>query len=335
MKISVYRHFFSALLCRSICPPDSGSAAPGKSSPTDSAAAVLSEQTTEQAPKQYSGKRPRPTFAVKCVQFGFRCLGTLSPALASHYAYQLWFQPIRFKTPESEQAVRQSARTDTVCIVNRNIVTYRWGESGPVVLLVHGWSGRGTQLGAFVQPLLDAGCQVLSFDLPAHGDSDGKQTTLLEAAEVVKQVAHQYGPVDSVITHSFGGPCTALALQEGLQVKRVAAISPPAQTSYLFSSFSQALCLTDKTVERVVSRLEREYGEDFWERVSMSTNVRGLSIPGLIVHDEDDYDVSWQEGYQVAQNWQGAEFVKTSGLGHRRILKDAETIARVVRFICQ
>jgi hypothetical protein len=35
----------------------------------------------------------------------------------------------------------------------------------------------------------------------------------------------------------------------------------------------------------------------------------------------------------IAAAWPGAHFMKTSGLGHRRILRDAQTVAAAVDFI--
>jgi alpha-beta hydrolase superfamily lysophospholipase len=42
------------------------------------------------------------------------------------------------------------------------------------ILLVHGWSGRGTQLFKIADELLKQGYSTISFDAPAHGKSPGK-----------------------------------------------------------------------------------------------------------------------------------------------------------------
>lgn len=283
-------------------------------------------------------KKNRPTsFVLRCFQWGFRLGGRLSPSLAGRYAYKLWFTPMRFKTPRSELEVKAAAEIGflpiSLSVNTGELKTYHWGAQGPLVLLVHGWSGRGTQLGPYVQPLLDMGYQVLSFDLPAHGGSVGKQTTLLEVVEAIKHLAQKQGSIDSIISHSFGGPCTALALKEGLSVRRFVAVCPPAETEYLFESFSQTLGLTEKTVAAVQQQFEDEFGENIWSHISMTKNLSQLDIPGLVVHDEDDLDVSWQQGERAAKSWPGAQFVKTSGLGHRRILKDPQTIERIMAFL--
>ncbi len=273
-------------------------------------------------------------FVLKCYQAGFQFVGSVLPAVAGRYAYQLWLQPRRFKVPASEKKVRESAIIKKVIVSGHVIVTYQWGTgSAPRVMLIHGWSGRGSQLGGFVPPLLEAGFRVMSFDLPAHGGSSGKQTNLLEVVEVIKQLFEQFGPFDSVIAHSFGGPCIALALKQGLPLRRVVVISPPATAQSLFNRFAEILHLTERTVTYMVQRLERQFDAEVLDKISMLNNVRQLTIPALIIHDRDDFDVDWAQGRAVAEAWQGAELITTNGLGHRRILRDEATITSTIQFL--
>jgi pimeloyl-ACP methyl ester carboxylesterase len=55
----------------------------------------------------------------------------------------------------------------------------------------------------------------------------------------------------------------------------------------------------------------------------------------LVVHDENDREVPIACGEAIARAWPGAELVRTRGLGHQRILRDAATLKRVVRFVAQ
>ena len=279
-------------------------------------------------------KRPPPVpLMLRLIRLGFRIGGTISPKLAGRAAYKLWFTPTRFSTPASEQDTLKSAEMMYRKINGMSIATYHWGQSGPAVLLVHGWSGRGTQLGAFVEPLIDAGFRVLSFDAPAHGSSSGKQTTLYEIADVMLALNAQYGPFDSVITHSFGGPCLAVAIQRGLKTSSVVSISPPARVAALVEKFADTLAIPEKAVKDFVQRFEDRFGKNIFEQASMVNNVRELDVPALVVHDEDDADIPWRDGQAVAQAWKNAIFIKTRTLGHRRILRDALIIKTAVDFI--
>ena len=174
---------------------------------------------------------------------------------------------------------------------------------------------------------------MLSFDGPAHGKSSGKQTTLYEIADVILTLNDNYGPFDSVITHSFGGPCLAVAMQQGVNTSSVVSISPPARVTALVEKFAETLCIPEKAEKNFVRRFEHAFGKNILQQASMQNNVRALDMPALVIHDEDDADIPWQEGQAVAQAWKNASFIKTSTLGHRRILRYASTIEMAVDFI--
>ena len=108
-----------------------------------------------------------------------------------------------------------------------------WGESGPAVLLMHGWGGARAQMTGFVEPLLSAGYRVVAYDQPAHGESDGKMTNLLEIAPTMDLIKETEGNFDAIIAHSFGTLITSYAL-----VKRN--FPPPSKLIY-FGAFNRLL----------------------------------------------------------------------------------------------
>jgi len=279
-------------------------------------------------------KKPRPVPVIlRLFRLGFRIGSRISPKLTGRIAYKLWISPPRYKTPKSENNALQSANIEFHQIHNQSIATYRWGQSGPMVLLIHGWSGRGTQLGAFAEKLASAGFRALSFDAPAHGKSSGKQTNIYEIADTIVALDKLYGPFISVVTHSFGGPCLAVAMKNGLTTARVVNISPPAETAGLVKKFVAALTIPQPVETELKRCIEQDFGEKVWRDSSMEHNITDLDIPALVIHDVDDVDVPWHEGQKIAQAWSEVRFIKTSKLGHRRILRDPATIETTVNFI--
>lgn len=289
-----------------------------------------SSQTT--ASSKATKVRPDPMI-LKLIRLAFQVGGRLAPPIAGRIAYKLWLTPTRHKTPSSEKEALDTADIKYIQINDNSIATFSWGKSGPTVLLVHGWSGRGTQMGSFVQPLINAGYRVMSFDAPAHGKSSGKQTNLYQVADTLVALQHHFGSFDAVISHSFGGPCVATAIQHGLEIKRLVSISPPANTLGLIEKFISILRIPAKAGSHLTQRFESNFGKTVWHDVSMINTVKQLKISGLLIHDTDDVDIPWQEGRDVAQAWNKAQFIKTSGLGHRRILRDAAVIESAVNFI--
>lgn len=99
-------------------------------------------------------------------------------------------------------------------------MTYEYGKSDRKVLLVHGWSGRGTQLFKIADELLDNGYSVVSFDAPAHGKSKGNTTIMSEFIASILEIEKQYGPFEFAIGHSLGGMSVLNAIKDGLKVKK-------------------------------------------------------------------------------------------------------------------
>ena len=270
--------------------------------------------------------------ALRLLRLAIRLLGLVSPALAGRWAYRLWFQPVRFAEPAQEKKWRSNAQPLSVVLRGQPLAVDAWG-AGRTVLLVHGWHGRGAQLGAFAPDLVRAGFRVVTFDAPAHGHSPGRATNLPEISEAIHAVARACGPVHAIIGHSFGVACSIYAVQQGLKLNRMVAISPPDSARHLTEKFFTALDIAPPVQEIFNRKLEAQFGADLWQRFSPEVMARQLDMPGLVIHDQDDRDVPIEEGMAVAQAWPGAQFVRTTGLGHRRILRDPDVIARVTAFI--
>ena len=280
-----------------------------------------------------SAQRKR-ALALRLLRFLFASLGRIAPALLGRWAYHLWFRTRRFPESAAGRRVAGQAGRETLRVDGLPVAIYRWG-AGPVVLFVHGWSGRGSQAAAFVEPLLRAGFQVLAVDAPGHGETPGDSANILECAAVLRAVEQGYGPLYGAITHSFGGMVLAYTLQHGLRVERVVSLSAPATVEFLIDGFAQTLGMPPAVVENLRRRMQQRFDNNFWGRISTVNNVRNLTVPALVIHDADDASVPWQQGQMIAAAWPGARFMKTQGLGHGRILRDHAVVEAAVAFISQ
>ena len=272
---------------------------------------------------------------------GFRLLRTalklsalISTELAGRWANRLWFRSQRYSQPAREKEWLADAQSLQLTHRAQPLAVQHWG-TGPTVLLVHGWHGRGAQLGAFAAPLAAAGFRVVAFDAPAHGLTPGRSTDLPEVSEALLTVAKAFPPLHGVIAHSFGTVATLYAIAQGLTPRRVAALSAPSSLEYLMESFAARLDLPAGVMAVHRRLLEERFGADIWKRFSPREIARRLDIPALLVHDEEDHDVPCEEGETLANAWPGAIRMQTRGLGHRRILRDPEVVARVVAFMAE
>ncbi|MEO6775274.1 MAG: alpha/beta fold hydrolase [Kofleriaceae bacterium] len=264
----------------------------------------------------------------------------VSDELGTTVAEHLFTTPRRHARPERERAYLATARALSIEVtlrapvrhhMKRTLSAWKWGF-GPTVLLVHGWEGRGSQLGAFVQPLVEAGLSVVTFDAPAHGDSPERQLYLTDHADAVADVVAALGPVHAIIAHSFGAAAVLLAhTRAGLEVPRTILISPNAILDDSVVRFAQHLGLDHADRIALEQRLAAHTGIDF-DTLALDHLVAGRDSALLVVHDHDDREVPLSHGCRLAAAWPNAQLRITHELGHRRILRDPTVIAAVVSF---
>ncbi|HEV8325139.1 MAG TPA: alpha/beta fold hydrolase [Myxococcota bacterium] len=255
----------------------------------------------------------------------------LSPALAASWAARLFLTPRRFPRPERERALL--ATGEPLPREPGGVAAWQWGR-GPTVLLVHGWEGRGAQLGAFVDPLVAAGYRVVTFDAPAHGDSPGRQATLVEFAAIIAALADRVGPLHGIVAHSFGAPGVALAFARGVEARAAVFIAPPVRMEEGAQRFAELLGLTPEVRQGMRRHVARRVGMS-WEEIDGEALARRMTTPLLVVHDRDDDEVPLAAGATLAAAWPGARLRCTAGLGHRRVLRDAGVVQAAADFFAQ
>jgi len=272
----------------------------------------------------------RTTTRQRAVRAGVGALGVVAPGLAGRAAARIFLTPPRTPAPAREREALAGADRFALRVGSATVRGFRLGE-GPAVLLVHGWGGRGGQLVPFAAPLVAAGCAVVGFDAPAHGESSGRVASVPEFADVVAAVAGAQG-ARAAIAHSMGGAAVALALRRGLALDGAVLVSPPRSPAGFFDRFCAALRLDDGARDAARRRIERRVGAPMAE-LDVAAAAPSLATPALVVHDRGDRDVPFDEGAAIADAWRGARLVATSGLGHRRVLRDREVVAEAVAFV--
>jgi pimeloyl-ACP methyl ester carboxylesterase len=182
--------------------------------------------------------------------------------------------------------------------------------------------------------LVRAGYRAVLFDMPGHGDSEKTGTTnLLVYIQTLVALGQLVGPIEAIVAHSLGGCAAAIALGEGQITARKAVLLAPALSPWAFSwHFAKVIGLPEARVPGMVAVTERIVGRKA-DSLNAAEAVWGLETPALIVHDPDDLDVPFEHGETLAAAWSGAEFIARPGVGHRRILKEGETVRGVVEFV--
>lgn len=263
-----------------------------------------------------------------------KILQFIAPPLATLFAIKLFRTPIRFKTPEREKMMAESAQKKMVLIpkLNQEVMVYSYGYSKRKVLLIHGWSGRGTQLFKIADKLLENGFMTISFDAPAHGKSTGKKTMMNEFVTTALFLEKEFGPFEIAIGHSLGAMTVLNSIKQGLNLKKAIVIGSGDVISDIVKEFVAKLQLKPKMVDKIKYHFYKNFGEDI-DNYSAYIAAKNVKIPTLVLHDTEDTDVPVSCAHHIRQNLEQGEILITNGLGHRRILKDSQVINRIIEFI--
>lgn len=265
---------------------------------------------------------------------------TLDPTTAKFQAivkktYQAFFSPARYEEKSQDRETIEWGDNYRLPFEGGELAVTTWGNSGPSILLMHGWGGARAQMTGFVDPLLFAGFRVIAYDQPAHGESDGIMTNLLEIAPTMDVVAKHEGPFHAIIAHSFGTLITSYALVERN-------FTPPSKLVY-FGSFNQLLeslprfqvmaGLSDEIMDGFRALLYENFRREVLDAITNETLTPRIHIPALMFHDAADNVTPVEDSRSIAHVWKHAQYIETEGLGHRGALQSKSIHEQVVKFL--
>lgn len=212
------------------------------------------------------------------------------------------------------------------------IAAWRVGE-GPAVLMVHGWEDSHGLWAGMIKPLREAGRALVLVDLPQHGLTTIDGPTAYHAGLALLALRDALGPIDSAITHSFGGAATIRAMGMGLDLKRCVFIAGNIQSGrrswregYLERGVDPAVLDTLEVI------FEQRLGQPLGI-YDIAADVKVQTADALFIWTEDDKVVSPKGTQALAALWPGAKTFSVSGPDHRKVVRDAAVVRAAVDFL--
>jgi pimeloyl-ACP methyl ester carboxylesterase len=270
---------------------------------------------------------------IRYIQTKIKLTGLVKKRWAAEKAFTLFCTPL-VKTKRKEEPKNAEALAFT--INNITIRGHRWNHPQPKkVLLLHGFSSAACKFDRYISPLVKKGYEVLSFDAPAHGNSEGKSTNALEYAEMIQKVNELYGPVTGYIAHSFGGIGLSLAMEKMPHDTntKIVFIAPATETTSAIDGALTMLHIKDAAIRKAFDDIIMEKSGHPTEWFSVRRAVKNISADILWIHDEDDDITPLSDALKVKDdNHNNIQFIITKGLGHRKIYHDAAVKKAVANF---
>jgi pimeloyl-ACP methyl ester carboxylesterase len=270
----------------------------------------------------------------KIILLTSKLISFISPKLITLFVAKLFTTPIKHKIPKRELEMDRNSyqKLITVPAIDKEIVLYQYGKSENKILLVHGWSGRGTQLFKIADELLNVGYSTISFDAPAHGKSPGKTTIMVDFIAAILEIDKQFGPFEAAIGHSLGGMSVLNAIKKGLKVNHAVIIGSGDIVQDIMDDFVAKLKLKPSISVCLRLHFEKKYKEDM-DSFSGFLAAKETTIPVLVIHDNNDSEVPVKAGIHIHKYLKNGELLLTNGLGHRKILGNHKVIEKTILFI--
>ncbi|MEP7000186.1 MAG: alpha/beta fold hydrolase [bacterium] len=262
----------------------------------------------------------------------FRLISALAPAAAEHQAAVIFLTPRRRKAHDV-RAVPVGAIRVHMNYGGFHLMGWEWGVgTKPVVLLVHGWSGLAKDMESVARALVDEGFRAVAFDMPAHGNSPGRRTSMVEWVRALRAAEQWAGGLAGVLGHSFGATAVTLALEEGMQAPRALLMSPAPGPMHYVDKIRRFIGLPASRVPGMLRSLEKQVGRAI-PHLEGARAAKSLNMPALVLHDPEDSEVPWEHVQAMIGAWRGSRLETRPGLGHYRILADKSTSDAAAAFL--
>ncbi|MEN8789937.1 MAG: alpha/beta hydrolase, partial [Flavobacteriaceae bacterium] len=223
------------------------------------------------------------------------------------------------------------AKHKTLEIGGMQLQIYRWPGNRETVLLLHGWESNSFRWQNLIGHLRDADFNVLAFDAPAHGGSQGEILNVPLYAECTDRIINEFEP-QFIVAHSVGGMAAVYhQYQYGKgSVEKLVTIGSPSELKEIMDHYQKMLRFNNRVLDALNNYFQNHFGfgiEDF----STSKFASALQPKGLLIHDELDKIAPVTSSERVHANWENSRLILTRGLGHS--LHQPEINRQIIDFL--
>jgi pimeloyl-ACP methyl ester carboxylesterase len=210
--------------------------------------------------------------------------------------------------------------------------SFALNRGGPRVLLVHGWNAAADHWAPMAAALTARGLDVLAVDLPGHGATRGRASSLPRFVRALERIEREHGPFDAWIGHSMGANAALASLARGARARRLVLIGPLVRPAWALRGFARGFGLTAAATRAYLRVIEQAEAMPL-AAVDAERNAAQVDAPTLLVHDLDDRVIPIDHVEALLRVLPAARLLLTRGLGHRRVLADAEVARKVSDFV--
>jgi len=257
----------------------------------------------------------------------------IAPNAAKNIILNRFFKPRSYALTPLETQFFKNSVPFHIHVHGKKIRCWKWG-SGPVVLFVHGWNGRGINFAYFFKSIIDAGYSVITYDAPAHGKSQGRVTNYFELSDTVRAFLDPSRGFDiqTIIAFSIGASAAINCVSKDRPSVDVVLIAPALKLKEILLNVFNHHGVPKIVYENLIAEMERYCGYDL-HKDNPDVLAKTFLTKMLIVHDRDDRTIPYEHSKMLSDKRENIFLHTTHGLGHKRILKESNVVDVVTAYI--
>jgi pimeloyl-ACP methyl ester carboxylesterase len=252
----------------------------------------------------------------KIIGLRLNSLFRINPDKALLKAYKLFSSPRKGKVKPEQVDFLDQAKTTPIEHDSKKIQTYHWKGSGDTIILVHGWDSNTHRWKNLVEKLQNQNYNIVAFDAPAHGYSEGKLLNVPLYSLCLDRMLKLYKP-KFIVGHSMGGMTLVYNqyLKQSPFIEKMILLGAPSEMSLIMSDYKRILRLSDKFMKALDAYFKNKFGYQFHE-FSIANFAKAVEIESLIIHDAYDKVAPVEAGKNIHKNLKNSRLSITEGAGH-------------------
>lgn len=270
-------------------------------------------------------------FISKTIGFFINLISFISKKLAGNLALSLFSTPLRGKVKEKDNDFLDTAFKEELQYQDFNIMTYRWLGKNKTILLAHGWESNAARWQPIVENLKKQKYNIIALDAPAHGRSGSKRFNAILYSEFIHIVSKKFNP-DIIIGHSVGGMASVFYQYkyQNSELEKLVLLGAPSNFTGVFDRYTKMMGYNKKVNNQMGQIVLEKYGH-LPSYFSAADFTKKIATSALIIHDESDRIIPYQDAKHFEKNYVNAQLITTQGFGHS--LNNETITAYINKFI--
>ncbi len=264
----------------------------------------------------------------------FNMIALFSPRIAGRKGFYLFCTPQRPALKKYHHDFLNTAEKLSFEHRGDTIQYYRWGTGKKIILFLHGWQSHSFRWKNYIEALSKDDFSIYAMDAPGHGLSGGRYLNLPVYSSAIENLLSRIPPVHAIVGHSLGSFATLHTFfrQPFLSVNQLVIMGTPGEVDEFMKYYQDTLGLSKRAMKAIYRSFE-ENNHHLPEYFSAATFAKAVTIPTLIIHDENDDETPYHHVAAIQKGIAKSRLITTSGLGHN--LRSPEVVKHVTDFVMQ